>query len=69
MTNKQRLEEVIESLTNSLKIVAHNPRETEYVLELRRKYQEHYLDITGHYYKIREVHTKIDDMGKRFEGL
>ena len=69
MTNKKKLEAIIDALTDSLEVVAHNSIETEYVLTLRFKYQEHYKAITGRYHSVREVETKIDNMQRRFEGL
>jgi hypothetical protein len=71
----KKLEAVIDSLTDSLEIVAHNKIETEYVLALRTKYEEHYKHITGRYYRFREVKDTIPTeewkqaMDSRFNGL
>jgi len=52
---RRKLEAVIDALTDSLEIVAHNKIETNYVLSLIEKYKEHYKEITGRHYSRREV--------------
>jgi hypothetical protein len=49
----KKLEAIIDALTDSLEVVSHNSIETEYVLILRQKYEQHYKKITGRYYGIR----------------
>jgi len=55
MTNRKKLEALLDALSDSLEIVAHNSAETEYVLSLIEKYKEHYTKITGRHYQTREV--------------
>jgi len=52
--NRKKLECIIDALNDSLEIVAHNPVETEYVLFLRAKYENHYHELTGRYYGIKK---------------
>lgn len=60
MTSKRKLEAVIDALTDNLDLVPHDSRETEVVLELRRKYEEHYKSLTGRYYRIdHDPHIKV----------
>lgn len=75
MLKKKSLESVIDALTDSLEVVAHNKIETEYVLTLRTKYEEHYKKITGRYYRFKEAKGSIPteewrkEMDNRFLGL
>lgn len=55
----RKLEAVIDALTDSLNVVAHNKVETEYVLTLIEKYKEHYHKSTGRHYKVREIPNKF----------
>lgn len=54
-----RLEAIIDSLTDSLEIVSHNEIETNYVLKLRKKYEENYKELSGKYYLHKEPRLKI----------
>jgi len=73
---KIKLEEVIQSLVDSLELVPHNPAETDHVLSLIKKYKAHYTELTRRHYTTRKVtetfptREEVDDMmQKRFEGL
>ena len=72
----QKLTAIIDALTDSLSVVAHNPVETEYVLKLIDKYETHYHTLTGKYYLYKDrvpdiFPTKewIDEMDARFRGV
>lgn len=51
---KKKLECIIQALSDSLYVVAHNKIETEYVLNLIDKYETHYHQITGRYYSYKD---------------
>ncbi len=56
--SKEKLEAIIDALTDSLDVIVHNPIETEYVLVLRKKYEEHYKETVGRYYRFEQKESK-----------
>lgn len=62
-----KLEGIIDSLTDSLVVVSHNEVETNYVLSLRNKYQEHYKRLSGNYYRNQEARLEMAKIPEYFE--
>lgn len=62
----KKLEAVIQSLTDSLEIIAHNPVETEYVLSLIEKYKQHYHENTGRHYSTKAI-NKMDKVMEMYD--
>ena len=63
----KKLQAIIDALTDSLSIVAHNPVETEYVLTLIEKYKQHYHEHTGRYYTTRAI-NKMDKVMEMYDA-